>query len=104
MGKRWRAPARHLSGPAGSEPDACPLTSPQFYSHRCSEGRSSVNGHQVLHILVKRSYRWKKDTPGEVTGTTMNSRSERHFAPAAHAPAKAGPYGHRVIVDRATLK
>jgi len=46
-----------LSGPAGLEPDARPLTSPEAYSHGESETFVSVSGHQVFHIRVKRSYR-----------------------------------------------
>src|SRR6266581_6318039 len=57
LGKRWRAPARHLSGPSGSELEARPLTSPEAYRHGCDERFSSVSGHQVLHIRVKHSYR-----------------------------------------------
>src|SRR5438876_1928295 len=37
LGKRWRAPARHLSGPSGSELEARPLTSPEAYRHGCDE-------------------------------------------------------------------
>ena len=63
MGKRWRAPARHLSGPGGSEPHARPLTSPEADSHGDSKTFSSVSEHQVLHIREAFVPLIKKDTP-----------------------------------------
>jgi hypothetical protein len=46
----WRAPARHLSGPAGSEPDVRPLAPPEAYRLGSPEKLSVLSGHQVLHI------------------------------------------------------
>jgi hypothetical protein len=52
--KRWRVPARLLSGPAGSEPDVRPLTPPEAYDYGLSEKLSSMSGRQILHIRAKR--------------------------------------------------